>query len=113
MIEIAEIVIDLIKENVDITYMLVVNVFTYGMILIIDEIPGKKRGTNKWTKRVIAFTAGLMIATPLYYTDSVELKTLIYSFLLSLVSWDYLFKPLAKKLNIGYKENKKENEEKL
>lgn len=88
-------VIEFVKEllsKFDLTYMFAVNVATYIIIKVIDNLNGEKI-VPTYLKRIIAFIVGAVIAFAVisFGTD----KTIIlYSFILSLVSWDILFKPI-------------------
>lgn len=88
-------VIEFVKEllsKFDLAYMFAVNVATYIIIKVIDNLNGEKI-VPTYLKRIIAFIIGAVIAFAVisFGTD----KTIIlYSFILSLVSWDILFKPI-------------------
>ena len=99
--------LDLIYSSIDITFMLSVNVLTYIVIKIIDE-RNKEKEVTKWGKRVVTFTTPFIVSLPLYFTGSIELRVLIYSFILSLISWDLVFRPIIKALKVGYRNEKEE-----
>ena len=88
-------VIEFVKEllsKFDLAYMFAVNVATYIIIKVIDNLNGEKI-VPTYLKRIIALIVGAVIAFAVisFGTD----KTIIlYSFILSLVSWDILFKPI-------------------
>lgn len=102
-------VIEFVKEllsKFDLAYMFAVNVATYIIIKVIDNL-NKEKIVPTYLKRIIAFIVGAIIAFAVisFGTD----KTIIlYSFILSLVSWDYLFKGIIKKLSIDYKKKLEE-----
>lgn len=102
-------VIEFVKEllsKFDLAYMFAVNVATYIIIKVIDNLNGEKI-VPTYLKRIIALIVGAVIAFAVisFGTD----KTIIlYSFILSLVSWDYLFKGIIKKLSIDYKKKLEE-----
>lgn len=100
-------IIDLILASIDISFMLSVNVATYLVIKVIDEL-NKEKEVTRWGKRVVTISTALIVALPLYFFDAIELKVLIYSFILSLISWDLVFRPIIKSLNVGYRNEKKE-----
>ena len=100
-------VIDLILASIDITFMLTVNVLTYLVIKLIDEI-NKEKEVTKWGKRIVTLLTAASIALPFYYFGIIELKVLIYSFILSMISWDFVFRPIVKSLKAGYRNNKEE-----
>ena len=86
---------EFIKEMLskfDLAYMFAVNVATYIIIKVVDNFNGEKI-VPTYLKRVIAFIVGIIIAFAVisFGTD----KTIIlYSFILSLVSWDCFWKPI-------------------
>ena len=101
---------DFIKEllsHFDFAYMFAVNVLTYLLIKAIDSVNGDK-AVSTAVKRLIAVLAGAGIGAVAVKLGS-EPATMVYSFILSLVSWDILFKPILNKLNdkINYKKDAK------
>lgn len=89
-------IIDILLDSFDFSYMLAVNVLTYFIIKTIDSMNGKKH-VPTWTKRIIALLCGLILGAIITITSGFS-NTLLYSFILSLISWDMLFKPIIKKL---------------
>lgn len=94
-------------NSIDFTFMLAVNVLTYLVIKLIDNLNGE-RAVPTYCKRIIAVIVGIAL---FYAAVSIEPELskirLLYSFILSLVSWDILFKPILnhfKKFN--YNEDK-------
>ena len=101
---------DFIKEllsHFDFAYMFAVNVLTYLLIKAIDSVNGDK-AVSTAVKRLIAVLAGAGIGAVAVKLGS-EPATMVYSFILSLVSWDIIFKPILNKLNdkINYKKDTK------
>ena len=101
---------DFIKEllsHFDFAYMFAVNVLTYLLIKAIDSVNGTK-AVSTAVKRLIAVLAGAGIGAVAVKLGS-EPATMVYSFILSLVSWDILFKPILNKLNdkINYRKDAK------
>ena len=89
--------IEELLSRFDIAYMFAVNVATYLIIKTIDKFNGEKI-VPTWTKRIVAVIVGIIIglAVTSFGTD----KTIIlYSFILSLVSWDILFKPILNRID--------------
>lgn len=84
----------MLLNSFDFGYMFSVNVLTYLIIKIIDYLNGDK-AVPTWLKRTIAVICGLVIAAIIYFTGGYT-NSLLYSFILSLVSWDAIFKPLLK-----------------
>lgn len=89
--------IEELLSRFDIAYMLAVNVATYLIIKTIDKFNGEKI-VPTWTKRIVAVIVGIIIglAVTSFGTDK---TTILYSFILSLVSWDILFKPILNRID--------------
>lgn len=95
-------IVDALISNFDFAFMLSVNVLTFITIKIADEL-NKGRRVSTWAKRFIAVICGAGLAVLFFYYSDVKLSILIYSFILSLVSWDFIFKPIVKLIKKGYK----------
>ena len=74
--------------------MFSVNVLTYLIIKTIDYLNGDK-SVPTWLKRIIAVISGLILALIIVLMSGFT-SSLLYSFILSLVSWDTVFKPVLK-----------------
>lgn len=88
-------VIEFVKEllsKFDLAYMFAVNVATYIIIKVIDNLNGEKV-VPTYLKRIIAFIVGTVIAFAVISFGS-DKTIILYSFILSLVSFDVLFKPI-------------------
>ena len=99
---------EFIKEllsRFDFAYMFAVNVLTYLLIKGIDSVNGDK-AVSTAVKRLIAVLVGAGIGAITVKLGS-KPTTMVYSFILSLVSWDIVFKPILNKLNdkINYKKD--------
>lgn len=95
-------IIDNIIGNFDFGYMLVVNILTYLIIKVIDdlnaELPVKK------VTKVIILCFSITIVSVMYICSGYEnYITLVNSAILAPVAWSLVFKPLAKKAGIDYK----------
>lgn len=102
-------VIEFVKEllsKFDLAYMFAVNVATYIIIKVIDNLNGEKI-VPTYLKRIIALIVGIIIAFTVV-SFGADKTIILYSFILSLVSWDYLFKGIVKKLSIDYKKKLEE-----
>ena len=99
--EILQQIIDTTINSFDFGYCIIVNILTYLIIKIIDEI-NKDKEVSTWTKRgvliVCIFSTGVV-----YYLLGQDTKLLINSAILTPVSWHLIFKPLCRKLGINYK----------
>ena len=85
---------NLLINSFDFGYMFSVNVLTYLIIKTIDYLNGDK-SVPTWLKRIIAVISGLILALIIVLMNGFT-PSLLYSFILSLVSWDTIFKPLLK-----------------
>ena len=85
---------NLLINSFDFGYMFSVNVLTYLIIKTIDYLNGDK-SVPTWLKRTIAVISGLILALIIVLMSGFT-SSLLYSFILSLVSWDTVFKPLLK-----------------
>lgn len=101
--EVVDKVFDLLAANIDFAFMLSVNVLTFLLIKFADE-KNKQKKVTRFLKRLITLLAGALLAVPLVLLNALEVKVALYSFVLSLVSWDGLFKHIIKKWGIGYKD---------
>ena len=91
---IAEQLTNLLINSFDFGYMFSVNVLTYLIIKTIDYLNGDK-SVPTWLKRTIAVISGLILALIIVLMSGFT-SSLLYSFILSLVSWDTVFKPVLK-----------------
>lgn len=82
-------------------YLVVVNLATYGIIKIIDDLNGVKP-VSTWCKRIVATVIGITIGYILINNYNAESEKIFYSFFLSFISWDYLFKPIVKRLGTKF-----------
>ena len=85
---------NLLINSFDFGYMFSVNVLTYLIIKTIDYLNGDK-SVPTWLKRTIAVISGLILALIIVLMSGFT-SSLLYSFILSLVSWDIIFKPVLK-----------------
>lgn len=98
-------ILDSIFSSIDLVYMLAVNISTYLVIKLIDELNGEK-AVPVYAKRVITLVTGAAIGVIVYALGGNAI-TIFYSFILSIVSWDVVFKPILHKFkNLDYKGNR-------
>lgn len=93
--------IDTLLQNFDISYCIVVNIATYGIIKGIDDINGKKI-VPRYCKRIILLVVIIIMAI-IYHIIGINTKVIIDSAILAPVSWSWIFKPLCGRLNIDYR----------
>lgn len=101
MSEIIQNIIKLIINSFDFGYCVIINVATYLVIKLIDELNGDKV-VPVWGKRLVLITTILVIGTAYYFIDH-NPKLLLNSSILAPVFWTWILKPICKKLDIDYK----------
>lgn len=87
-------IIDLILGSFDFGYSFSVNILTYLIIKLIDNLNGDKQ-VPTYMKRIIAVLCGIVLGAVMTLTEGFSM-VIVYSFILSLVSWDTIFKPILK-----------------
>ena len=87
-------------ESFDFPFCIIVNIATYLVIKLYTDYK-KKSQISTCNKRLI-FLAISIITAIVYYATGSDCKTIFNSFIFSLVSWSWIFKPICNKFNIGY-----------
>ena len=95
-------IIDILFNSFDYTYCLVVNLLTYFVIKIIDEV-NKDKEVKKLVKRLVLIIC-ILLTGVVYYSFGQDARTIINSAVLAPVAWSWIFKPIAKKLGVDYKQ---------
>lgn len=99
-------IFDIVLSSFDFGYTLSVNILTYLCIKLLDSL-NKEKVVPTWAKRIIAVVCGITLASIIVTTQGYS-NIIMYSFILSLVSWDVIFKPLLKYFkNLDYNDNRK------
>ena len=99
-------IFDIVLSSFDFGYTLSVNILTYLCIKFIDSVNGDRK-VPTWAKRLMAVVCGCILAGIIMATQGYN-NVIMYSFILSLVSWDVIFKPLLKYFkNLDYNDNRK------
>ena len=97
-------ILEQIIANFDFAYMLVINVVTFIIIKLIDEINGDK-GINVWAKRGVLLGV-IGVITMVYVSTGYDRYTVLAnSACVAPVAWTWVLKPLVTKLGINYKKN--------
>lgn len=91
-----------IISSFDFAYCISVNVLTYLIIKIIDELNGKK-DVSTWSKRIVLLVVILSTGV-LYNLIGCDNKILLNSAILAPVSWSWIIKPICKYFKIDYKD---------
>lgn len=96
--------VELFNTHFDLSFMLCVNILTYILIKVIDDLNGDKV-VGTWTKRLVMLISCFAIAVG-YIAGGYENTTiLINSAILAPVAWSWIFKPILKKIGADYKQN--------
>lgn len=94
--------IELFDTHFDLSFMLSVNVLTYLLVKIIDDLNGDKP-VGTWTKRLVMIISCFAVTAGYTTGGYKNLTILINSSILAPVAWSWIFKPILKKLGIDYK----------
>lgn len=89
-------IVDILINSFDYGYMFSVNILTYLIIKTVDYLNGDKV-VPQYAKRLIAVISGIILGVIIVVFNGYS-NTLLYSFILSLISWDVIFKPIIKKI---------------
>lgn len=89
-------------NSFDFTYCIIVNILTYIIIKVIDDI-NKEKEVTTWTKRIVLL-ASIAFTGVVYLSIGKDTELLFNSAILAPVSWSWIFKPICAKLNIDYKQ---------
>lgn len=103
MEQIIDYIINNILSNFDFRYMLSVNVLTYIIIKVIDEL-NKEKKVSTLIKRVVLVISIILISVVyklIGYDNNIEL---VNSAILAPVFWSWIAKPICSKLGINYKQ---------
>lgn len=100
--------VELFSTHFDLSFMLCVNILTYILIKVIDDLNGDKV-VGTWTKRLVMIISCFAIAAGYRAGGYEETVILINSSVLAPVAWSWIFKPILKKLGVDYKQIDKTN----
>lgn len=90
-------------ESFDFSFCVAVNILTYLIIKLIDELNGSRKVAT-WTKRSVMLIVVIVISIAYYVTGN-NPKLIINSAILAPVFWSWIGKPICDKLNIGYRKD--------
>ena len=102
MENLTQLFIDNFTTNFNIVVILSINIFTYILVKIYNDIFKKQSST--WIKRLIFVIAVIITVLIYYYIGKVPIMILINSAIISPVAWSWLIKPIFNKLGIDYKQ---------
>lgn len=98
-------IINQLVYNFDFALMLIINVITYSVIKIIDELNGDKLPTI-WQKRIVFLIVAIIVGIIYKYATEIPIHIIINSCIIAPVTWSWLVKPIAGKFGIDYKQKK-------
>lgn len=96
-------IINTIISNFDFTLMLLINIATFIIIKLIDDANGKKK-VNVWIKRLVFLFVSIAIGLTYYKYNNTDVIIIINSCIIAPISWSWIFKPIAKKIGLDYKQ---------
>lgn len=99
-------IINQLINNFDFTLMLVINVITYILIKLTDEI-NKEKSVTTWQKRIIFVLVGIIMGSIYYYLSDIKPIVIIDSIIIAPIAWSWFAKPIASKFGIDYKPKNK------
>lgn len=101
--EYIEEIIDITIKSFDFSFCIIVNILTYVIIKLIDDINGINK-VSTWTKRIVMLCSVIVVSI-IYYIVEIDLKLIINSAILAPVFWSWIGKPICNKLNIDYRKD--------
>lgn len=98
-------ILNQILSVIDFGFVFICNSITYLLIKLLEEIKFKKQ-TSILFKRSITLIVGIIFGLVVYSIDNINPLKLLYSFIFSLLSFDYIFKPILRKFkSFDYKKD--------
>ena len=97
-------IINQLISNFDFALILIINIITYFIIKIIDELDGDKIPTT-WQKRFVFLIVAIIMGILYKYITDVPTNIIINSCIIAPVAWSWLAKPIADKFGIDYKKD--------
>ena len=97
-------IINQLIYNFDFALILIINIITYFIIKIIDELDGDKIPTT-WQKRFVFLIVAIIMGILYKYITDVPTNIIINSCIIAPVAWSWLAKPIANKFGIDYKKD--------
>ena len=89
-------------ESFDFGFCVAVNILTYLIIKLIDELNGSRK-VSTWAKRGVMLIVVIVISIAYCFTGS-NPKLIINSAILAPVFWSWVIKPICKYFKIDYKD---------
>ena len=89
-------------NSFDFAYCIIVNVLTYIIINIINNI-NNKIDISTWSKRIILIICIISVGF-VYYIIGSDIKLILNSAIIAPVFWSWIMKPICSYFNIDYKQ---------
>ena len=96
-------IIDTTLNSFDFGLIANINIATYIIVKLIDELNGNKK-VSKWVKRFVLVCCIIVLSVIYHFIDGENDKLVLNSAIVSPVFWSWFGKPIFKKLGIDYKE---------
>ncbi len=103
-------IITYITSNINIMYIIICNIVTY-LVLNMCEMLNKERKMKRLWKRIIAFGIALGIGLAEIFVLKHSIDPIFYGMFIQFITWDYLFKPVMKRIMKKYESDKTLNED--
>lgn len=97
-------IIDNTINSFDFGLVISINIATYLIIKLIDEINGNKK-VSVWIKRLVMILVSIVLSVIYHFIDNSEDKLIINSMILAPVFWSWIGKPIVSKLRVDYKKD--------
>ena len=88
-------------DSFDFAFCIIVNVLTYLIITVINDIK-KPKVLTTLNKRLVLLGV-ILLTGMIYYFIKSDIRTIINSAILAPVFWSWILKPICKKFDIDYK----------
>lgn len=98
-------IINQMAANFDFGYMLTINVLTYFVVKIWDEINGTAV-VGVWQKRIVLIVSTIIVCAIYKLANYPDDIVLLNSTILAPVFWSWIARPILVKLGLGYKQTK-------
>ena len=95
-------IIDIILNNFNFGLIISINVLVYAIVKLTDFIT--KNHTPKWLKIVITIFSATLLGFVYWKAGNITNDVILSSCISAPLIWDWIIKPIAKKLNIDYRE---------
>lgn len=93
---------NILLENFNIPFIVLVNVLTYILIKIIDYL-NKEKSVSTNIKRIVLLISIIILFIVYKLFSDITTIILINSAIAAPVSWDIVFRPIVKRFGGGYK----------